>query len=262
MTFGKLILTGFLLACVLIQTACVSTNKAIYFADQKDTVLQSSIISEESVIHSNDLLSISVSSLDPLSSALFNAPNISGAASTTASGASVQANGYLVNSEGYIKFPFLGKVKASGLTENQLSENITESLLKKKLLIDPIVNIRHLNFKITVLGEVNHPSVFTVPDEKISLLEAIGLAGDLTIYAKRKNVLLIREESGQKITKRINLNSNELFDSPYYYLKSNDVVYVEPNKTKVSSVSRGQQLLPVILSGLSFAVIIIDRITR
>jgi polysaccharide export outer membrane protein len=118
-----------------------------------------------------------------------------------------------------------------------------------------------MNFRVTVLGEVRNPNVIPVPNEKISLLEAIGLAGDLTIYGKRENVLVIREENGQKIIKRINLNSNELLTSPYYYLKSDDVVYVEPNKSRVAS-SRSSEWVPVVISALSFAAIIVDRVTR
>jgi polysaccharide export outer membrane protein len=148
----------------------------------------------------------------------------------------------------------------AGLTKQKAKEVITKLLVDNKLLVDPIITIRYLNFRVTVLGEVSRPTVVTVPNEKISLLEAIGLAGDLTIYAKRDNVLLIREEKGSKLIKRINLNDSELFSSPYYYLKSNDVIYVEPNTAKVASASRSQQLLPTLISGLSFIAIILTRV--
>ncbi len=259
---GKSAVVLLLILSVLINTSCVNTSKAVYFLNQKDTSLQSSNLAPESVIQNNDLLSISVSSLSTQANNIFNSPNITGTSSSSANNTVTQSTGYLVNSEGYIKFPFLGRIKAVGLTESQLEENITQSLLNKKLLLDPIVNIRRLNFKVTVLGEVARPTVINVPNEKISLLEAIGLAGDLTIYAKRDNVLLVREENGAKITKRLNLNSSELFSSPYYYLKSNDVVYVEPNKARIASSTRSQQILPIIFSGLSFAAIVVDRLTR
>ncbi|HEX8313718.1 MAG TPA: SLBB domain-containing protein, partial [Flavisolibacter sp.] len=159
-------------------------------------------------------------------------------------------------------FPILGTIKAAGLTENALRSQIIKGILDKKLLVDPIVAIRHLNFRVTVLGEVGNPTVINVPSEKITLLEALGLAGDVTIYGRKENVLVIREEGGQKLIKRINLNTSEIFNSPYYYLRSNDIVYVEPNKAKVAGSSRSYQLLPIILSGLSFAAIIVDRVTR
>ncbi len=110
------------------------------------------------------------------------------------------------------------------------------------------------------MGEVAKPNVFTVPNEKISILEAIGLAGDLTIYGRRDNVLLIREEKNSKLIKRINLNSSEIFSSPYYYLKSNDIIYVEPNNARVAASSRAQQLLPTFIAGLSFIAIILTRV--
>ncbi|MHC2993462.1 sugar transporter, partial [Pontibacter sp. HJ8] len=110
--------------------------------------------------------------------------------------------------------------------------------------------------------EVARPSVFTVPNEKLTLLEALGLAGDLTIFAKRDNVLLIREEKGVKKLVRIDLTTNELLTSPYYYLKSNDIIYVEPNKSKIASASATRQWLPLILSSLTFVVVSIDRLTR
>jgi polysaccharide export outer membrane protein len=124
------------------------------------------------------------------------------------------------------------------------------------LLIDPIVNVRFLNYKVTVIGEVGHPSVINVPNEKISLLEALGLAGDMTIYGRRDNVLVIRETEGTKTFQRINLNTNEIFTSPYYYLKSNDIVYVETNKNKVASTGRSVFWIPVIFSFFSTVVTI------
>jgi polysaccharide export outer membrane protein len=247
---------------LLVSSSCVNTKKAVYFVDQGNASVPGTTSVPPVIIQSNDLLSISVNSRDKEATLLFNSFNVSGTSYSSSAGTNAQVNGYQVDTDGNIKVPFLGVIKAAGLTENALSDLITKQLIDKKLLIDPVVNVRHLNFKVTVLGEVAHPTVVTVPNGKISLLEALGLAGDLTIYAKRDNVLLIREEKGQKTTKRIDLNSSELFSSPYYYLQSNDVVYVEPNKAKVGSSSRGQQLLPIVLSGLSFVAILVDRVTR
>jgi len=247
----------------VVFTSCVNTQKAVYFNGQGDATLPSNITIPQTVISTNDLLSITVTSLSPTASAVFNAPNVTYSNNTTnITGSPVQATGYLVDAEGNIQFPILGTIKAAGLTESALRAQILKGILDKKLLVDPIVTVRHLNFKVTVLGEVGNPTVINVPSEKITLLEALGLAGDVTIYGKRDNVLVIREESGQKIIKRINLNTSEIFNSPYYYLRSNDIVYVEPNKAKVAGSSRSYQLLPIILSGLSFAAIIVDRVTR
>jgi polysaccharide biosynthesis/export protein len=248
-------LTGFTLILALVtMSSCGSTKKVIYFPEVKDGTIQSTTVFPESVIQKNDILSITVSSLSAAADAPFNSPNSSAATGAIA--------GYLVNSEGNIQFPILGNIKAEGLTKNQLKDKITKSLVDAKQLVDPIVTIRFANFRVTILGEVNHPTVVTVPNEKISLLEALGLAGDLTIYGKRQNVMIIREEKEQKIIKRVDLNSAEIFTSPYYYLQSNDIVYVEPNKTKIASVSRGNQILPIVLSGLSLAVIAIQQFSN
>jgi len=247
-------LTG-IICFPLVFTSCVNTRDATYFNDLNDTSLLSLTIISESVIQKNDILNISVSSLNAEASSIYNTPN-------NATGNTNNLAGYLVDGSGNIQFPVLGSIKAESLTKEQLKINITKTLLDKKLLVDPIVSIRFQNFRVTVLGEVARPTVVSVPSEKISLLEALGFAGDLTIYAKRNNVLVIREENGKKIIKRINLNSNELFTSPYYYLKSNDIVYAEPNKAKIASVSRSQQWLPLVVSGLSLGIIVLDRLIK
>lgn len=251
-----------LICSTLFFASCVNTRKAVYFADQPDGTILSTITIPETIIGANDLLSIQVSSLNPEASAVFNTPNNTVSNIASYNGSPVTVSGYLVNAEGNIQFPILGKIKAAGLTENQLRMLIVKSLDDKKLLKDPIVSIRHLNFKVTVLGEVGNPTVITVPNEKITLLEALGLAGDITIYGKKDKVMLIREEAGVKMLNRIDLNTAQLFNSPYYYLRSNDIVYVEPNKAKVASSGRANQSLPIILSALSFAAIIVDRVTR
>ncbi|GAO44319.1 polysaccharide biosynthesis/export family protein [Flavihumibacter petaseus] len=211
------------------------------------------------IIQKGDILNITVSSLNPAENAIYNAP-INSVTSANNSNSIANLTGYLVTPEGRITFPVLGEMKAAGLNKKQLRDQIVNELTTKQLLLNPVVTIRILNFRVTVLGEVGRPSVIDVPNEKISLLEAIGFAGDMTLYAKRDNVLLIRSEEGKKITRRINLNTDELFSSPYYYLKSNDIVYVESNKAKVQSTSRSNTLLPILLSALAFVAIIVDRV--
>lgn len=241
--------------------SCVNTRNATYFNDLRDTEIPFEAGNHEPLIQGNDLLNITVSSLNAEATQIFNLHNASNQLSVI-SGSISQSNGYLVDQEGYIQFPILGNIKAAGLTKKQLKDFIVDGIVKRNLLFDPIVNIRYLNYKITVLGEVGNPSVINVPNEKVSLLDAIGLAGDLTIYARRDNVLIIREVEGKRVTKHINLNDVELFTSPFYYLKSNDVIYVSPNKSRIASTSRANQWLPVVLSGLSFAIIAVDRLAR
>lgn len=253
-------LSSFLFINIMLCSSCVNTKSVTYFNNITDTTLNTPVAGLEPVIQKGDLLSISVSSVSTEATNMFNTSNVPATSGEISSSALSQAVGYLVSQNGTIDFPMLGSLAVAGMTKDDLKNLITKSLEDKKLLFDPIVTVRYLNFHITVLGEVNNPGVVTIPNEQVTILEAIGMAGDLTIYGKRNNVMLLRKEDGKKIVRRLDLNSEKILASPYFYLKSNDVVYVEPNKNKVASVSQSRQLLPIILSGLSFLTIIADRI--
>jgi polysaccharide export outer membrane protein len=257
-TLCLLFFAGFLM--IFSFTSCKSTKELVYFGNIQDTLIRKDSIDLEPVIQRGDLLSITVSSLNPEASQIFNTPNFASITSYSATGNGSQSSGYLVNQDGFIQFPVMGNIKAAGLTKKQLKDNILKNLTDNKLLVDPIVNVRFINFRVTVLGEVAHPTVVSVPGEQITIMEALGLAGDLTLYARRDNILLIREESGQRIVKRLNLNSSDILKSPYYYLKSNDIVYAEPNKVKAGATSDAKLWLPVIFSGLTLLVIATDRL--
>lgn len=241
-------------------SSCTDVRKSIYFNNEGDTTITSKYSAPLTYIQANDLLSIAVSSLNPEATAIFNTPNNSYVTSSAATGLSLQSPGYLVNTDGEIQFPVLGNIKVAGLTTMQLKDQITKRLVDRKLLVDPVVVIRQLNFKVSVLGEVGHPTVINVPSEKISLLEALGLAGDITIYGRKDNVMVIREEAGKKMIKTLNLNTDQIFNSPYYYLKSNDIVIVQANKARVSGATRTVVILPILLSALSFVAIIFSSI--
>ena len=245
---------------VLLNVSCTSTRNAVYFHNVQDTTFLQRNPDVETPIQQNDILGITISSLNAEASAIFNPPNSNNSRSTTVTGSNNEPGGYLVDSDGNIQYPVLGTIKAAGSTKKELRDKITNMILSKKLLIDPLVEIRYLNFEVTVIGEVAKPTVITVPSEKISLLKAIGLAGDLTIYGKRDNVLLIREENGKKKTRHIDLNSSNFFNSPYYYLQPNDVVYVAPNKAKIASAGRSQQIMPIVLGSLSVLIVAIYNI--
>jgi len=249
-------------ALVLLFASCSSPKKIVYFNNVKDASFNTTGENKPIIIKPNDILSITVSSLNAEASAPFNLQNSNVGRATTVNGSNTEAGGYLVNPDGTLEMPILGTIQAAGFTKEQLRDNITNMILSKKLLVDPIVDIRYLNYEVTVLGEVAHTTVIPVPNEKISLLKALGLAGDLTIYGKRDNVLLIREEDGKKITRHIDLNSPDFFNSSYYYLQPNDVVYVQPNRTKIATAGRSQQFLPILFSALSVIAIVIDRVVR
>jgi polysaccharide export outer membrane protein len=243
--------------------SCGSVKNVKYFDNLQDSVIRRQTEMIDPAINKNDILSIAVTSLNPEASAMFNMPNLPGGTAFGSGNSSLgNTAGYIVTEDGFIQFPVLGQIKAAGLSKKQLSQYITDQLVEKKLLRDPIVGVRQLNFHVTVLGEVGRPTVITVPNEKINLLEAIGMAGDLTLYANRQNVMLIREENGDKIVRRIDLGSSQTLSSPYYYLRSGDVVYAEPNETRIKSTSETRQLLPIVLSGMSVLIIALDRLIR
>ena len=246
---------------MLLLVSCSSPKNLAYFSDLPENSTYSEKITNdtEPKIQPDDLLSITVSSLNPEANALFNKGVMLSAGNNGASANSrISDEGYLVNSDGYVEFPVLGKVKLGGLTKQEARAKLVKDL--SKYLKDPAVNIRFMNFRVTVIGEVNRPATFTIPSEKINVLEALGLAGDMTLYGKRENVLLIREENGIRKMTRIDLNSKEAFNSPYFYLQHNDVVYVEPNKVRQVQATTSTRNITILFSAISVATLIISRL--
>lgn len=257
----------FVIICAVIAvqlTSCVSPKSIIYF--QGDTLQYRS----EKVLHTytpliqkNDILSIVVGSLNAESNELFNLPNkftvVSSNYNTAASGgARMQPLGYLVDSDGNIELPLIGKVKIEGLETQAAADHIRAKL--EEYLKEPTVVVRNVNFKVSVLGEVARPGVFVIPDEKISLPEVLSMAGDLTVYGNRRAVILIREENDKREHIRLNLTSREIFSSPYYYLRKNDIIYIEPVPARVTSTDRVVQLTPLIVSVATALSLIFVRV--
>lgn len=211
-------------------------QQLIYFKNLKDSSLKVAQ-AYEPLIQQGDIISISVSgnilekeAALPLLEAINKTSSASGGGTTGAIGIS-SAEGYLVNEAGSIIVPFLGEIKIGGLTKIQAAAIIQEQL--KKEIVNPIVEVRLLNFKVTILGEIGSPGQVKINNDKITILDAIGAAGDLTINGKRDNIMIIRDNNGQKEIGRLNLNDGNIFTSPYYFLKQNDIVYVEMNKLKL-----------------------------
>lgn len=241
----------YFLCCLVILSSCSRQRNLVYFSDLKGTGENTSQVLDagEPTILKNDVLGITVNSTSPESNLLFaSAPS-----NPTINGV-YEREGYRINREGSIKFPVLGQVKLEGLTLVQAQALMEADL--GKYVNDAIVNIKFMNFRVTVIGEVNHPSTFTVTNEKINLLEALGLAGDMTAYGKRENVLLIRELDGVRKMVRVNLNSKEVLKSPYFYLKQNDVIYVEPDKAKSVEVSNNNRLMPLVVAAISAVAVL------
>lgn len=253
--FSKKI-TIIILFLSLLLVSCVSKQKMLYV---QDNVSSNSDISFELKLQPDDMLLINVTSENPEIAEPYNLKAVSLQNNTEEDAATKRQLTYLIDKNGYVDFPIIGKIKIGGLTKEEATAEI-QNILKDHVK-DALVTIRLINFKITVLGEVQKPGAYTVKSERITLLEALGMAGDLTIYGKRSNVLLIREQNGQKVTHRIDLTKSSFIDSPYYYLSQNDVLYVEPNGTKVNSSAIGPNLT-VGISALSLIVTIIALTTR
>ena len=257
---SRLLFTWIAFLLLHITSSCTSTKQVVYFNDLKDTTagsLGSAQNTFESPIQKNDQLWISVGGSNPLDLiALNSASGMGPSTSGTSSEINGAAIGYLVESDGKIKVPYLGKVQAEGLTRMQLETNLTEMF--KEYTKNPVVNVSFLNYSYSVMGEVKNTGRFKMTNERTTILEAISMAGDLTDLGKRDNVLVVREVNGQRDFARVNLLSKNLFSSPYYYLKTNDVVYVEPVKAKFINRTGFPQYLSLVAVGLSLLITIIN----
>lgn len=252
----KNILLCFSLISVILISSCGDAKKLAYFNNiTRDSTSKVEIQSLQTKISRNDILQINISTLDEATNRIFNAVN-------STSSSSSATNGYLVDDTGIIKIPLIGPVKAEGLTKIQLSSLIAETILAKKYAKEPIVTVRILNYKITVLGEVGRPGSIAVPNERLTLPEALGAAGDLTPYAKRKNVLLIRQVNGERIFKRFSLNNDQMLDKDIYNLQNQDIIYVEPTNARAAQADRSTQLLPVAFSVISLLLVLYTQFIR
>jgi polysaccharide export outer membrane protein len=227
---------------------CGSRKNIVYVQNARPFETEVVTNSFEPKFKIDDIVSIYISSFDMAATAPFNL--------TIGAGQNTRELDYVIDQDGNIDFPVLGKIKLIGLSTTEAKELLRKRLIEGQFLNDPIVNIRIKNFRVTVLGQVNKPGTYLVDSERITLLEAIGLAGDLDIRGRRKNVLVIRDFDGVKTYTRVDLTTKEFVNSPVYYLTQNDVVYVEPNK----SVVRTSNLDSRLTIGLSVFSIILTTV--
>jgi len=243
------------------MVSCTATKKVIYLNDlsQADSIaLRTAQSVFETPIQKNDQLWITVGGSNPLDLVALNSasgvPGGGGGANIGAGNNSML--GYMVEADGKIKVPYIGKVKAEGLTRIQLETTLTD--LFAAYTKNPVVNVRFLNYTFSVLGEVFRPGKFSMTTERISILDAISMAGDITNLGKGDNILIVREQNGQRVVGRVNLLSKDLFKSPFYYLKTNDVLYVEPVAAKFINRSGIPQYIGIVAIGLSLILTIIN----
>ena len=234
----------------LMLISCSTTKKnVLYFENlRKDTVLHNLVTKDfEIKIRKGDVLNINVNSLSSEVSALFTAPQV--AAGATA------GSGYLVDLNGNILYPKLGFIHVEGMTRTELRDRLLKDLLP--YLKEPVITVNFVNHKVIIIGEINH--VLDMPDETMTILEAISQSGGILSTARKDNILVIREIDADKQFKRLNLNNSSIFTSPFYYLKPNDILYIEPNK---KGTGKTQQIISYVTAGLSFVFIILDRIIK
>ena len=255
------------LLCFLIITilcSCGNVRQLQYLQGQFDTAKLSQIKYPEPLIQKNEMISVTIYSDDPRASAYYNLPvqttvNNTGLITSPATQTTTPTSNYLVDEAGNIQVPGLGKLQVAGLTKAQLDSMILSKLADK--LNNPYTIIRLSSYKITMIGEIAKPGQFAIPNERVSLLEAIALAGDLTQYGRRDNVLIIREINGERNFARVDLRNPDILSSPYFYLYPNDVVLVDINKTKAAAndqiVVRNISLATSIISVLAVVITVL-----
>lgn len=254
-TASSLIILSLLASCTSNKKL---TKELVYFDGLADSS-RTDIKVEEVRIEKNDLLYIGISTGDPKTDAILNSPTLFQNNQQNSPGSSTSMLGYLVDDNGNIILPEIGQISVEGKTKDEIIEIVKSkaSLISK----NPMVTVRVLNYKITVLGEVARPGSFSIPNERVNVLEAIGLAGDLTPFGKRNNVLVIREANGKREYARLDLGKPGVFNSPYFQLKQNDIVYIELNDRKIGNVDQTSlRTFGIITGALTTIAIVITAI--
>lgn len=219
-------------------SSCASRKDHIYFQDEPLVDGQINSAPKQLIYKPDDILTINVSAADPIAATPFNLAVVSEIDDLVSANGAIRMQTYLIDYNGNIEFPVLGTLHLAGMTRIEATAMLKEKI--SEYAKDPIVNIRLVNFTVTIIGEVSDPGTFTIQDERITLPEALGLANDLTIFGKRKDILLIREVDGIKKFAKIDLTSVNAVISPLYYLQQNDVIVVEPNKARIRSSTFNQ----------------------
>jgi polysaccharide export outer membrane protein len=257
----KCILTHLFL--VFLFTSCYNSKQLGYFQDLADTSRVQGVQMypyEPLRLQPDDQVQINISSISPEASQFFNLLLPTSTTGVGTSGSQAFQNIYLIDQQGVISMPVLGDIKAAGLTTEDLRIKIKGLL--NDYLKDPVVTVRFSNFRVTVIGEVGRPTVVPVQGERINVLEALGAAGDMTVYGKRFNVKIVRQNKDKLDIAHLNFNTSSAMKSPYFQLRQNDIVYVEPNKSRGIMSEAGIILIPTITSVLTLLVFIVTNIGR
>lgn len=239
--------------------SCASREKIAYYQNIEQVVGSENNVAFDTKLQPDDLLMLVVMAENAEAAAPFNLPSVILQSTNEMENQQMRMNSYLIDSEGFIQFPVIGAVQLGGLSRIDAVTKMTNEL--KKYIKDPKVNLRILNFKVTVSGEVKQPGIQNITSERITLIEALTMSGDLTEYGRRDNVMVIREKDGKKEIGRVDITKADFINSPYYYLSQNDHIYVEPNKTKVNASAVGPNT-GVIISAISLLLTVVVIIIR
>ena len=245
-------------AAAVLLASCGTQKKSILYlqdavADQPETIVNQ----YELKIKPSDILGVTVNSRYAELAAPFNLSSITFQNATTGKATGNQAQGQVVDDTGFISMPVLGKIKAAGLTRSELAADIEQRLITGGHIKDPVVNIQFLNFKINVLGEVGRPGEFAINSDRVTLFDALSMAGDITDYGVKERITVIREQNGQRTIAYLDATSTDVFKSPYYYLQQNDIIIVDPDEIKQTNVTvnqKGRNTLSTVTSILSILV--------
>lgn len=265
---GAFALLPTLLALLLFVSSCRTNRPIPYFGGAIDTIPPTNFVLPEQVIQRGDVLSIVFYSDNPAATQIFN--QASGAALNTtplssklqASEAAGASGGYLVDVEGDIRLHALGKIHAAGLTKQQLETTLLDKIREMGVLTNPYCVIRFSNFRVTVLGEVKAPGVYQLPSEKASILEALGLAGDITIYGRKDNVMVVRESEGKRTYAKLDLTRQDIFSSPFYYIRQNDVIVITPDEGQPTARDLEIQRKVTILVSVVTMLVLLSTVFR
>jgi polysaccharide biosynthesis/export protein len=246
----KILILPLLIVFSFVFHSCKTREKMVYFQGSSSDTL-TSVSNYTPILKTDDYLSIQISGDDPEAVVPFNLPPTTALLSGYSNGTPA-LSGYLIDSKGEINLPVIGKINVLGLNRNEAASLIEGKL--KDYIKNPIVQIQIQNYKVTVLGDVKNPGTFKIPNERVTIIEALGIAGDLQVTANRNNILVIRDENGVKSEFRVDLTKKDVFNSPVYYLAQNDVIYVEPNFVKRSESTIWRASGPLFISLASLLV--------
>lgn len=241
----KFIHFSILISLIILFSSCFSNREISSFQQvNKENQIKINYLVDSNLIDKADILQILLGNLDDQTQIQINTLNANGS--------------YKIDNNGMIDFPFIGKIKVTELTKETLKSKIETLLIDRKIAKNPLATVKILNFHVTILGEVNRPGLFNLPEEQITLPELLGLSGDLTVFAKRNNILLIREHNGVRIFKRFSLNDSIMFDPYYFNLQNRDIIYVEPNAIRAFNASQSRSILGFATGILTLTVLILS----